>query len=169
MQFSKLKEYTFKSITGVSNLFLVLLTIVVTLEVISRKVFGYSFTFTSALTAVLFPWLVFLAIISVTRNNDHIGVQFFVDQLKGRMKKAVLIFNKAVMLIFSLFMLISSYELTESVISIIFPILNISKSWLYVSMVLSFLGTSIVLIFQIISLVNGDHKGGDSNDLGHGV
>ncbi len=169
MWFQAFKEYTFKTITGVSNLFLVLLTVVVTVEVISRKTFGYSFTFISALTAVLFPWLVFLAIIAVTRNNDHIGVQFFVEKLKGRVKKAVLIFNKLVMLCFSFFMLVSSYNLTESVISIIFPILNISRAWLYGSMVLSFLGTSIVLIFQMISIIKDEHKGGEGNDLGHGV
>jgi TRAP-type transport system small permease protein len=169
MRLKKLQDYALKSITGVSNILLVALTVIVTMEVIARKFFNHSFTFVSALTAFVFPWLVFLAIISVTKYNDHIGVQFFLEKFKGPYKKIALIFNKAIMLFFSLFMLKSSYELTESVVDIIVPILNISRSWLYVSMVISFLGTSIVLICQIISIIKNGHEGVDNNDLGHGA
>mgnify|MGYP001952908968 CR=1 FL=1 len=166
---SKILNYFLKSTIGISNILLIVLTLTVTLEVISRKFFNYSFTFVSALTSLVFPWLVFLAIISVTKNNDHIGVQFFLNKFKGRTKKYIAIFNKLVMLVFSLFMLKSSYDLTEGVVDVILPIIEISRSWLYVSMVIAFLGSTLVLIIQIFNIITDRYEGDVNNDLGHGV
>lgn len=169
MQIKKVSDYILKSTIGISNILLVILTVVVTVEVISRKVFNHSFTIVNALTSLVFPWLVFLAIITVTKNNEHIGVSFFLDKMKGRTKKYVSIFNKVIMLVFSVFMLISGYELTKGVVDVMLPIIEISRLWLYISMVIAFLGSSIVLIVQIYELVKYGYEGDEINDMGHGV
>nr|WP_309100009.1 TRAP transporter small permease [Fredinandcohnia onubensis] len=167
----KILDYFLRTTVGISNILLVALTLVVTLEVISRKLFNHSFTFVSAFTGLVFPWLVFLAIIAVTKNNDHIGVSFFFDKLTGNTKKFVMIFNKVVMLAFSLLMLKSSYELTESVVDVLLPIIEISRAWLYVSMVIAFLGSTVVIIIQIFEIIKNKTVYGvdENNDFGHGV
>lgn len=169
MAVTKLFQYFLKTTISISNFLLIVLTFIVALEVVCRKLFNYSFTFVTALTAFVFPWLVFLAIISVTKNNDHIGVSFFLNKMKGRTKTFFTIFNKVVMLVFSVFMLLSSYKLTVDVVDITIPIIEISRSWLYLSMIIAFLGTSIVLIVQIVGIIRHGNEGETTDDLGHGL
>lgn len=163
-------NFIFKIIVGVSNLLLVLLTCLVSLEVIGRYFFNTSFIFVTPLTGVIFPWLVFLAIMGVTKNNDHISVNYFRDKLPFKAKKIVVIFNKLVMLFFCVFMLISSYDLSMGVLQIIEPIINISKFWLYASMIVAFAGSSLVILVQLFLIVAKNEVKEveeDSNDLGN--
>ncbi|MFA1820814.1 TRAP transporter small permease [Virgibacillus oceani] len=166
---SKLRLITdgvFKVLTGISNILLVILTLLVAFEVLSRAVFNVSLIFVTPLTGVVFPWMVFLAIIGATRNNEHISVNFFLNKLPFKAKKGVKLFNKLVMLFFSLLMLFSSYRLSLDVANILEPIINISRFWLYFSMVAAFVGTSIVIAVQIVQIIlNKDREEDEIDDL----
>lgn len=154
-----------KTIIGVANISLLLITILVTLEVFSRKLFGVSFTIVTAMTGVGFAWLVFLAIIIITQKNEHIAVNYFFGKIPKKFQKYVAIFNRLVMLAFSIFMVIASYQLTVSVVDTTIPVLGVSRSWLYSSMIFSFLFSSIYLILQTITIAKEGQLGGEENDL----
>lgn len=145
----KVADYAQKTITIISSIFMLLLVTVVFFEVACRNIFNYPITVTSELTTVLFPWLVFLGAILVTKNSDHIAISVFVDHFPKPLKKTSIIFAKLVMLIFSLFMIASSVLLTESVMDYRLNILHISKAWLYSSVIICFIGIAIVLVYQI--------------------
>lgn len=165
-------NFIFKILVGISNFLLVLMTCLVSLEVIGRYFFNTSFIFVTPMTGVLFPWLVFLAIMGVTKNNNHISVNYFRDKLPFKAKKIVIIFNKLVMLFFCIFMLLSSYDLSTSVLHVMAPIINVSKFWLYSSMIVAFGGSSIVILVQLFLIIakNGVREvEGDSNDLGNDI
>lgn len=155
----------FKVIDCVSNVLLIILTFLVALEVMGRSFFNNSFIYVTPLTSVVFPWMVFLAIIGATKNNEHISVNFVLNKLPFKAKKTVLLFNKLVMLFFSIFMLFSSYNLSMSVAEIMEPIINISKFWLYSSMIVAFAGTAIVIFVQIISIIKNNEIEEEKNDL----
>lgn len=166
---TKINNNILKVITGSSNILLILLTLLVVVEVISRKFFSYSFTFINPMTGLVFPWMIFLAIISVTANQDHIGVTYFRGLFPKKIQQILYLISRIFMLIFSIFMVISSYKLTSDVVHIIAPIINISRSWLYVSMVIAFVGTTLVLICQIIDFIKTRDIGDDYDDLGHDI
>lgn len=162
---SRLMIWLNKLIIGFANISLIAITLLVTAEVFSRKLFNVSFVFVTALTSIFFPWLVFLAIILITQANEHIAVNYFFNKLAEKQKKYIALFNRLVMLTFSVFMLISSYKLTIDVVNINIPVLNISRSWLYSSMLVAFFVTSIILLLQCITIIRDGKIGGNENNM----
>lgn len=157
------------AITFISNILMVILALVVFLEVMSRYVFKYPFVFTGELTQLLFPWLVFLGAIAVTKNEDHLSINYFRNRFSKKVQRIILIISKMIMIYFSFFMLISSFELSKAVMTQPLPVMRISKAWLYSSVTVAFIGITILLIYQIILLfLNKTNLGeGDSYDLGN--
>ncbi|MGX8792587.1 TRAP transporter small permease [Oceanobacillus sp. M60] len=165
---SKLKpiiDGIFKILLGASNILLVILTLLVAFEVLSRALFNTSLIFVTPLTGVVFPWMVFLAIVGANRNNEHISVNFLLNKLPSKTKKGVKLINKLVMLFFSVLMLFSSYRLSNDVANIMEPIINVSRFWLYFSMVVSFAGSSLVIIAQIVQIILNKDKEEELDDL----
>lgn len=162
---TRFTDWLYRTIIGFSNVFLIAITLLVTVEVFSRKLFNVSFVFVTALTAILFPWLVFLTIIVITKDKGHIAVNYFFSKIPKKYQKYLAMFNVAIMLVFSVFMTISSYKLTVDVKDIVIPVLDISRSWLYSSMVLAFFACSIVLFLQLIRVAKDGTLGDDDIDL----
>ena len=144
---------TIKLITIITSILLVLLTTIVFLEVLFRYVFNRPFAFTSELTGTLFPWIVFLTVIEVTSNEEHIGITYFRDKLPSKLQKFVLIIIKFIMIYFSIFMFKSSIELSKVVVMQKLPVMQISKSWLYASMTVAFAGIVVILFYQAILII----------------
>ncbi|OLO28971.1 TRAP C4-dicarboxylate transporter [Alkalihalophilus pseudofirmus] len=127
-----------------------LLTLVVFSEVLSRYVFNFPLVFSNELTQLLFPWVIFIAIISVTKNEGHLSINFFRELMPKTFQKWAFIFSKLVMLYFSLYMLISSYQLAQAVSNQVLPMLRISRAWLFYSVVVSFAAITIILLYQLV-------------------
>jgi TRAP-type C4-dicarboxylate transport system permease small subunit len=141
-----------KGVDIFASIMLVLLTLVVFGEVLSRYVFDFPLVFSNELTKILFPWMIFVAAISVTKNEDHLSINYFRELLPKAGQKIAFIFSKLVMLYFSFYMVVSSYELAKGVINQPLPMLRISKSWLYASMTVSFSAIIIILIYQLVMI-----------------
>ncbi|WP_247747369.1 TRAP transporter small permease [Alkalihalobacillus sp. BA299] len=132
-----------------ASVLMVLLTLVVFSEVLSRYVFNFPLVFSNELTQILFPWVIFIAIISVTKNEGHLSINFFRELLPRAAQKWAFIFSKLVMLFFSVYMMFSSYQLAQSVASQVLPLLRISRAWLFYSVVVSFAAITIILLYQL--------------------
>ncbi|MFD2131816.1 TRAP transporter small permease [Pseudogracilibacillus auburnensis] len=144
---------------------MVLLTAVVFFNVIIRYFFSIPIAFTYEMVELLFPWIVFLAIINVTLHNENIDIQFFVKLLPKSFQLFSAYFTKIVMLFFSVYITKSSFSLASTVQNHTMPILGISKSWLYWSVSVSFVGVSLVIIYQIVLMVMGknhEREGGET-------
>ncbi|MBM7570349.1 TRAP transporter small permease [Aquibacillus albus] len=152
-KYSKIIDSWIKGIDLFSSFLMVLLTIVVFGEVLSRYVFNFPLVFSTELTQLLFPWIIFITAISVTKNEDHLSINFFRELMPKFAQKIAFLIAKLVMLYFSFFMFISSYEIAQAVNSQILPVLRIPKSWLYYSVTVSFVGVIIVLLIQIMLIL----------------
>lgn len=141
-----------KGVDIFSSIMLVLLTLVVFAEVLSRYVFDFPLVFSTELTNVLFPWMIFVAAISVTKNEDHLSINYFRELLPKAGQKLAFIFSELVMLYFSTFMVISSYKIALAVAQQPLPMLRISKSWLYSSITVSFSAIIFILIYQLVMI-----------------
>lgn len=132
-----------------ASILLAALTIVVFAEVLSRYVFQAPLVFSNELTLLLFPWMIFIAAIAVTKDDAHLSVSYFRDRFGPVMQKYLYLFSKVVMLIFSVFMTISSIRFVDNVSNQIMPVLRISNGWLSASVAVSFVFISIILLQQI--------------------
>src|SRR5690625_2350404 len=63
----------------ITSVLMILLTSVVFFNVIARYFFDVPIAFTYEMVELLFPWIVFLAVINVTLDNENIDIQFFVQ------------------------------------------------------------------------------------------
>lgn len=149
----RLARGTIEFLNLFSAFLMVLLTIVVFSEVLSRYVFNFPLVFSSELTQLIFPWLIFLGNISVTKDDDHLSITFFRELMPKWAQKFSFLLAKLIILYFSFYMVKSSYEIAQVVSDQAMPMLRISKEWLYYSVTASFIGILIVVIIQIILIL----------------
>ncbi|EDL65401.1 transporter [Bacillus sp. SG-1] len=122
-------------------------------EVLSRYVFNFPLVFSTELTNLLFPWIIFITAISVTKNEDHLSINFLRDKMSRNGRKITFILTKLVMMFFSFYMVLSSYQIAKSVVNQPLPMLRISKAWLYSSVTVSFTLIFIILTYQLIMII----------------
>src|SRR5690625_6313164 len=70
-------EFLERVIIIITSSLMVLLTAVVFFNVITRYFFNLPIAFTYELVDLLFPWIVFMAIINVNYENENIDIMFF--------------------------------------------------------------------------------------------
>src|SRR5690625_3871382 len=153
-----------KAIIIFTSILMILLTSIVFFNVIARYFFDIPIAFTYEMVELLFPWIVFLAVINVTLDNENIDIHFFVRLTPNPFQIFAAYFTKAIMLFFSVYITISSFSLASTVQNHTMPILGISKSWLYWSVSISFIGVSLVIIYQVILMMTRKEdvrEGGD--------
>ena len=130
---------------------MVLLTLVVFGEIVSRYFLGLPITFSSELTSVIFPWIVFLMAVEVTKRNDHIAITLFCNLGPPWLRRAMAIFAQGVMLFFSASLTYSSYLLCVASQHITLPVLTfMTKVYQYSAITVSFTLVSIVLLLRLI-------------------
>lgn len=155
-----------KLIVILSSTLMIVLTLVVFFNVIARYFFNVPIAFTYELVELLFPWIVFLTVINVTLDNENIDIQFFVKLTPKPVQVVAAYATKLIMLFFSMYITYSSYKLASAVGNHTMPLLKISKSWLYWSVTVSFVGVSFVIIYQTILLILGkDNEKEESDDM----
>ncbi|WP_280770680.1 TRAP transporter small permease [Salipaludibacillus daqingensis] len=136
-----------------ASVLLIGLTVIVFGEVLSRYVFRTPLVFSNELTQLLFPWMIFVAAISVTKEDGHLAVSYFRDRLPYVMQKGLYVFSKLIMLFFSVYMVIASVKYVDNVSSQLMPVIRISRGWLSGSLTVSFVFISIILIYQIVLIL----------------
>jgi len=130
---------------------MVLLTLVVFGEIVSRYFLGLPITFSSELTTVIFPWIVFLMAVEVTKRNDHIAITLFCDLAPPMPRRVLAVLTQCIMLFFSLCLAYSSYELCVASRHITLPVLSfLTKVHQYSAITVSFSLVSIILFLRLI-------------------
>jgi TRAP-type C4-dicarboxylate transport system permease small subunit len=148
--FSKFLNQVINIVALLSGAFLLILVSIVCLEIIVRFLFDFPIVYTTELTQLFFPWMIFLGAVAVTHRKGHIKINFFNKKLPVKIKSANGFFIQGIMLFFSILVCISSFEFSRRFSSQYMPVLRISMSWLYSSMVVSFGLISIILFYQVI-------------------
>lgn len=84
---------------------MVVVTILLTVQVVSRYMFGRSFTWTEELAAILFVWSIYLGIAASILTRKTIRIDAFVNLLPFKMKKVALIIEDIFTILFCAVML----------------------------------------------------------------
>ena len=134
----------------VAILFFAIITVVF-IEVVSRYVLEAPAMWTEEIARYLLVLVTMLGVGKVSKHGDHLGVFFIRDNLKGRVKAALYIFNILVSIFFMVFMIyaisrayIQNYDLTGVLV------LWFKLRWLYLGMEF---GCILMLVYAIRDLI----------------
>lgn len=86
------------------------MTVLTFVQVITRYVFNYSFTWALELTTILFAWLIFLGIPYGVRVGSHIGLDALVKALPPRIARAVGALAAALGVVYAAILLVGSWN-----------------------------------------------------------
>lgn len=149
-------NYLSEKVDLLSSALMVILVSVVLIEVAARYFFNSPFTFTYDLTSLLFPWIVFLSLISVTYHKEHIGIVLFISKLSLQNRRIVAIINEILTLFFIFFMFIGAIQLSIAVSNQMIGNLYMSKTFYYLSLVVSLAFILFLKINEIIAILKGE-------------
>ncbi len=136
-----LKEFfnTFEIYIG-TGLFLAL-TVLLTIQVISRYVLQYSFAWTEELAEVMFVWMIYCGIAAAVRKRKFLRIEVLLDALPFRYKRILLVIDNIIQAAFSIF--------------IIFPILNIIANFQKSNATSSILHIPKVFAYMVVPISMG--------------
>lgn len=143
-------------LSGIAGIMMALLTAFVFAEVLCRYVFKSPIVITNEMTNILFPWIVSLSAISIARDNGNTALIFIKEKFKGTLRHAVEIAVHVIMLYFSVFMAVASFNLCKSLAKEILVLTGISKALVYGSMFVGFAGITLVVGFNLLKYVMFD-------------
>ena len=81
------------------------MTVLLTLQVITRYLFNHSFTWTEELCTVFFIWLSYLGACGAVLKGKHLRIDGVLNSLHGKAKKALMIFTDLVTMGFCVYMI----------------------------------------------------------------
>lgn len=74
--------------------------ILLTLQVITRYFLKHSFTWTEEVATLMFIWMVYLGSSAAVLEGKHLRIDLFLSMMRGRLKKAALLFTNLVTMVF---------------------------------------------------------------------
>lgn len=97
---------------------LVLTTLIVFLQVIMRRIFNNSLTWSEELTRYIFIWQIWLGVSIAQRNKQHIKVELFTSIVKNEKVVAIVdILATLILIAFNIFLVIYGSELVSQMIT----------------------------------------------------
>ena len=78
--------------------------VLLTLQVVTRYVFRFSFTWTEELATIMFIWLAYFGASSAVLKRQHLRIDLCINMLKGKAKKVAYILTDLITMGFLLYM-----------------------------------------------------------------
>lgn len=84
----------------IATVLFIIITFLLTIQILSRYLFGHPLTWTEEISLVLFIWMIYFAISAATLKRKHIRMDFILEKLPFKIKKATLIFSNLMAILF---------------------------------------------------------------------
>jgi len=147
---NKIKEIMNKLLSYTTAFLLIVLTVLVLWQVITRYLLNDPSVFTEELVRIILIWSSFLGASYAFGTRQHMALVFLKEKSTGLKKKILYIFIDAAILFFAIFILImGGYRLASGVMEIKTPILGMSRGLVY--MIAPVTGI-IITIYQLINI-----------------
>jgi len=131
----KILHMFYKWISGTRDAMMItmlgLMILFVFMGVFWRYILNDSLSWTDETARYLMVWLGFLGMSFAAQTNDHIGVMMLIDKFPPRLRHAILVFDRLVVLIFLFVLAFYSLRHMRSVWFQTSPSLEISMAWPY--------------------------------------
>jgi TRAP-type C4-dicarboxylate transport system permease small subunit len=128
-------------------------------QVVMRKVFNRPFIWAEELTLAMLVWFGYITISVVVKEDGHMSITFLYNMLGKKMKLLLDVLKHALMIGFSALMAVYSIQMAKNAYGNVLPASQISRSLLYIPLVISGV---LIIVFSIIHLIDlflKPHKG----------
>lgn len=147
----KVKQFVDTLLAYVNSVLLIIMTALVLWQVFTRYVLKNPSTFTEELVIIILIWTSFLGAAYAFGTRQHMSLIFLKEKSSGIKKKILCVFIDLSVLIFTIFILvIGGQQITSGVAGMRTPILNIPKSYIYSSILVSGV---LIILYQIYNII----------------
>lgn len=163
----ELAKLSIKVNYGVEKLVIALtavLTVLTTLGVITRYLFGIPIIWLYETTLVVFVWTAFLGVSVAFKYREHIGLDFFVNCLPPNMARWVRIFILLMVAAFLVIGVIEGAEIVKMTASKKYNTINLSTAWFYASFPVSAAISLLHVIVEGLNVLLGREATGSDAD-----
>ena len=113
---------------------LVALVLVVTTQVMTRKLFNFVFFWSEEVTLLLLAWFAFMAIAIGFRENIHLGIDTFTNLFPKSVNKVLDKIISAIIFAFGLYLVIQGWDFTVLMLDSTLPATKLPSSVTYLAM-----------------------------------
>lgn len=122
------------------------LTILLTLQVISRYALHHSFTWMEELGTIMFVWMIYLGISGAVTYRKHLRIDFVLDMVPFKVKRILLIFSNIIFGAFNVYICMVMANVIQLLGTSVTTMLRMPKAVVY-----SIIPISLILtIFRIV-------------------
>lgn len=138
---------------------LVLVISVTTVGVFMRFVLDDPLKWTEEVTLALFVWFIFLGASVVTKEDGHVGIDYFVEKLNPSLKRISLLCRELVVGVINIYVFVYlGSQLALQATTKLTPILRISYLYIDISVVLCGIFSTIHIISRIMKIIRNEKK-----------
>jgi TRAP-type C4-dicarboxylate transport system permease small subunit len=146
-------RYLFKGGEILAAITFILLCSSVSIQVISRYVFGHAFGWGEEFPIFIFLWVSFIAASVAYREGSHLSVDFVADKFPKGIQKVLVFINLVLSLVFVLVLFYYEAKMTLAVRESTFVVMKISKGLCYVGIPLACLLFAAFIVEKIIKRI----------------
>nr|WP_239565218.1 TRAP transporter small permease [Brevibacillus fulvus] len=132
---------------------LVLLVLVVTTQVVTRKLFNFVFFWSEEITLLLLVWFAFLSITVGFRENIHMGIDSFTHHLPKTFNKILDKVISASIFAFGLYLVVQGWEFTVLMEESTLPATKMPSSVGYIEMPITGI---MICVYALLQFFNVD-------------
>ena len=125
---------------------IIVIVIIMTAQVIMRRVVGNALSWTEELARYLFIYIGFLSVSLTLRNESAIRIDMVMNLFPATVQKIVKILVQSILLVFFVYVTKVSFDIFQTMTQTS-PTLRISMKWVYLSEVIGFT-LAVVRLFQ---------------------
>ena len=134
---------------------LFVLTAMVFLNVVLRKVFNSGITVTEEMGRFMFVWLVFAGAVLAAGTDSHVKVDIIIDRLPAALRRLVLAFGDVVMIVLCALIVDGGWKQAMVNMDNLSPITGLALGWLYIAGMLAGLFMGIILVVRLVGRFTG--------------
>jgi len=145
LQIGRLLKRLEWGLVAVCVILMVVMTAVMTLLVVTRNFFDFSFPWSEEITRFMMIWLVFLGAAVLVNRDDHIALDALPKILSGWRRFALMVFIRSVTIVALVLLFSQAILITGTRALTLSPALGLSLAWIYVAIPIS---AALMVVFQ---------------------
>lgn len=142
--------------------------IVVTMQVLTRKLLNFVFFWSEEVTLLLLVWFAFMGMAIGFREKLHLGMDSFIDLLPSPIRKGIEMLIELCVLGFGIYLIIYGWEFTVLMSESTLPATKLPNSVIYFVMPITGIMTCVYAVLHLFGINTKRHKGNEV-EMGSGI
>jgi TRAP-type transport system small permease protein len=113
-------------------LMIVIMTVIISYQVISRFGLNYTPTWIQPMSLLLMVWIGFLGIAIGFQDNSHIRITLFEEKMPKKLQRVMTVLQRLLAILFGFFMLIEGSKFSYKMLDSSIPGIGVPSAFLYV-------------------------------------